>query len=343
MININKINIQKIMEDTEIGNSRLEFNIKGSNINYIIINTIRRTILSYIPIYAFNEFKFEKNTSIFHNNYLKLRLSCLPVWGIENTIDEYNNQNDMNTKLIDEKQQNDLNYDENYIEVNNESLDSSTLKQLTMYVNYKNKTNEIISVTTNDAKFYYNQKLIPSPYKNNILLIKLQPKQEISFSAITTLGIEEDNAIYSPVCIVTYKQINDNEFNFILESRGQITEKRILIVSIINIQKKLKHFKKLINDTKLIKTNTKNEDEQLEGTIEIHNEDHTLGNLISRGLQQHKNILFAGYNLPHPLSKIIIFHYSIKSNANIIDILMDVSNYYIDFFENIKNEINKSI
>lgn len=60
MIKINKVNIEQLLEDKEIGNSRLEFNIKGSNISYIIINTIRRIILSYIPIYAFNEFKFEK-------------------------------------------------------------------------------------------------------------------------------------------------------------------------------------------------------------------------------------------------------------------------------------------
>ena len=339
MIKINKVNIEQLLEDKEIGNSRLEFNIKGSNISYIIINTIRRIILSYIPIYAFNEFKFEKNTSIFHNNYIKLRLSCLPVWGIENTIDYYNPNNQNNIK--NDELQDDSNNDENYIEINNDTLNSSTLKQLTMYINYKNKTNDIISVTTNDAKFYYNQKLIPSPYKNNILLVKLQPKQEISFSAITTLGIEEENSIYSPVCIVSYKEINDNEFNFILESRGQITEKRILIVSIINIHKKLKNLKKMINDNNLINKNIENDDKKLEGTIEIHNEDHTLGNLIARGLQQHKNILFAGYNLPHPLSKIIIFHYKIKSNTNIIDIFIDVINYYNELFEDIKNQIIK--
>jgi DNA-directed RNA polymerase alpha subunit len=87
MIKINKFSLKILNETKDLGNSKLEFNIKGDNLNYIILNTLRRTILADIPIYAFNEFKFDKNSSIFHSNYLKLRLTHMPVWGIENTID----------------------------------------------------------------------------------------------------------------------------------------------------------------------------------------------------------------------------------------------------------------
>ena len=68
--------------DSTYGNTRLEITIKGENIDYIIINTLRRSVLSYIPNYAFTQFNFKKNTSIFNNNYLKLRILNLPVWGI---------------------------------------------------------------------------------------------------------------------------------------------------------------------------------------------------------------------------------------------------------------------
>lgn len=244
MIKIDKISIKKIFEDTELGNSRLEFNIKGININYILINTIRRTIFSDIPIYAFDNFKFEKNTSNFHNNYLKLRISALPVWGIENKINYIDSTIIDNTlsKVYEENKNeiDDINYlnqndneNENDIDTENDdinkfdSIEASTLKQMTMYVNYKNKTNNIINITTNDAKFYYEEKLIKLPY-NNVLLLKLHPLQEISFVAITNLSTEKTNAIYSPVTITTYKEINDNEYIFILESRGQITEKNFI-------------------------------------------------------------------------------------------------------------------
>ena len=46
-----------------------------------------------------------------------------------------------------------------------------------MYLNTKNKTNNIMTVTTNNAKFYYDEKQIESPYKTHIPIIKLQPGQ----------------------------------------------------------------------------------------------------------------------------------------------------------------------
>ena len=52
--------------------------------------------------------------------------------------------------------------------------------------------------------------------------------------------------------------------------------------------------------------------DKLQGLIIVNNEDHTLGNLISRGLQLHPSISFAGYNLPHPLSKKVHFHYKLE-------------------------------
>ena len=349
MIKVNKVHIKKIFEDTELGNSRLEFNIKGDNINYIIINTLRRTILSDIPIYAFTEFKFDKNTSIFHNNYLKLRLACLPIWNIENNVEfieydivnKYEKEHEEHEEPEDQDENDDM-IDMNTVETKNISA-STTLKQLNMYINYKNKTNNIVSVTTNDAKFYYDEKQINSPYKNNIQLVKLQPNQEIAFSAITTIGTEQMNTIFSAVSIVTYKEVNNNEFNFILESKGQISEYKILKVAIINIIRKIKNFLKLLSENK-DKFNTENViDDLIEGTIEVHNEDHTLGNLITRGLQQHKYVKFAGYNLPHPLDKILIFHYSINKQYNIYNILEDIINYYIVLFTLIDNEFKKNL
>ena len=188
-----------------------------------------------------------------------------------------------------------------------------------MYINSKNKTNEIITITTNDAKFYYDEKQIESPYKTNIPLIKLQPNQEISLSAITNIATEHINTIYSAVSVVYYKQNSDNDFNFILESRGQITEKRILNVAIINIKLKMKKILKLISDNPIDNNN-------IEGKLIINGEDHTMGNLITRGLQLHQDIDFAGYSLPHPLS-------------NIIHIIEDVVEYYNNLFDKIDNLI----
>lgn len=336
MLKLEKSNIKLLKYNNDIQNNILELKISGPNINYIIINTIRRTIFSDIPIYAFDEFKFNKNTSIFHNNYIKLRLQQLPIWGIENKVDYLeNNENQINKDINEENEENEeIDFE------NNDNIKLNTLKQLTMYLNYKNKTNDIITVTTDDAKFYFNENQIKIPYPIPIEIIKLQPDQEISFSAISKIGLEKDHTIFSPVSVVYYKQINDNEFDFCLESKGQITEKRILLVAIINIKRKINNFLKLIteyiNKNKIINN-------ELEGNkIIINNEDHTLGNLISRGMQQHNDIAFAGYNMPHPLVNKIELHYKLKK-GNIFNIIKDVCNYYLDLFDDLNSKILKNI
>ena len=341
MDKINKINIKLIEHIKDIGNSRLEFNLNGSNIDYIVVNTIRRTVLSDVPIYAFNEFKFEKNTSIFHNNYLKLRFRHMTVWDIDNKLDFIDIKEENNNVPESKDNLNESDSDDDIELETKNVIDSSTLKQMTMYVNHKNKTNGIYTVNTNDAKFYYEQKLIKSPYKVPIPLVKLQEGQEIVFSAITNIGTEYINAMYSAVCVVGYKQNDDTveckDVNFFLESRGQLSEKRILDVALINLERKLKSFLKIIKDT--VEKNINKE--SLEGIIVVNNEDHTLGNLISRGMQLHKKVSFAGYNMPHPLATTVHLHYKlINTKENVKDIIEDVVNYYLELFDDIKKGIN---
>lgn len=341
MQKIDKIKINILNHDKSHGNSRLEFKIQGKNLDYISMNTLRRIIMSDIPIYAYDIFKFENNTSVFNNNYIKLRLMNIPIWHIENNIIYYEPNNE-DTKIDEE-------YEDDHHDIAQEDFTSVTelsevkevikdtkveqtinTKQLTMYVNFKNKSQDILTVTTNDAKFYYNEKIINSPYKTPIPLVDLQPDQEIAFSAISKLGIEEKNAIYSAVSVCYYKQIKDNEFDFVIESRGQLNEERIIIVAIDNIIKKMDSFLNLLKSTKI--------DDKLEGIINVNNEGHTLGNIISRGLQQHNNISFAGYKLVHPLSKKLEIIYKLKKVGKIINIIEDVINYYSEIYKSIKKQ-----
>lgn len=360
MSSIKKLTITFLKEIKDQGDSRLEFKIKGPDINYIVVNTIRRAGLSYVPIYAFNEFKFDKNTSIFHNNYLKARIKQLPVYGKFNTArTSKSNVKDDDTDGIDNKidfveynKKSTDQYIPDILEEDNEEneadpniekiLDTTQLKQLTMYVSAKNTTQDIIWVTTDHAKFYYNEKQIKTLYKIPIPIVKLQPDQEIIFSTVTKVSIAEEHAMYSAASIVCYKQISDSEFDFIIESRGQISEKRIIYVALFNIEKKLNNFLNLfIEEIKKNKTDDKSNEnsyttENNEGVIIINNEDHTLGNIITRGLQLHPKIEFAGYNLPHPLDMKVHFHYKTTKDGNIKNIIKDVITYYQKLFSEIR-------
>ena len=299
--------------DKNKGATKLIFNIKGNDINEVILNTLRRTILESVPIYNFDIFNFEKNTSVFHNTYMELRLRNMPVWGIDNDVVFLKEPNEIINNRDDSDDE--FEYD------TNKHIDTSTLKQLTMYVNFKNNSNNIVTVSTENAKFYFAQEQINNPYSIHIPIIKLQPEQEISFSAITNINIEKNNSVYSPCSVCFFKIKSENDYDFILESRGQITEKRIINVAIQNI------IKNMNNILKELKTHTY----ENEGIIIINKENHTMGNLIARGLQQHSNIDFAGYNMPHPLSNIIHIHYKINK-INIIKAIEDVIDYYTDLF-----------
>ena len=340
MNKVDKITLKMTEYKKDLGSSFLDFNISGSQINYIITNTIRRVIMSDIPMYAFDQFKIEKNTAVLHNNYLKLRLRQMPVWSIDNKIDFFDDEIKTNTQHIIHEEENE---EEDDVELDaDKSLNSSSLGQLTMYLNFKNKTNNIVTVTTNDAKFYFDEKQIDSPYKTPIPIIKLHPGKELTFSAITKLGTETKDSMYSPVCRVkhTYKENDDTNIDFFLESRGQLQEKRILLVALNNIEKKMRNILKLFEAHE---SEDKSKDEELEGTFTVKNEDHTMGNLIKRGLQQHSNISFAGYNMPHPQSKTVVFHYKMKKQQKIKNIVMDVVNYYSELFEQIKKLVEKNI
>lgn len=313
--------------DKTTNDSRLEFNIKGNNINNYVVNSIRRTILNDIPIYAFDNIKINKNTSTFNNNYLKLRLNNLPVFGIENKMDIYEEEIKVKKETFDE-QMGIVNYDDVDLTVD-EKVNSSSLNQLTMYLQYTNETNDIVTVTTKDAKFYYKEKQIKSPYQPDIPLIKLNPKKEIILTAVSKLGIEEKSSIYSPVSVCYYKEKTDNDYQFVLESRGQINEKRIILVALLNLKKQLDDFLNLIPENK-----------NMEGKLVLQDNDHTLGTIIANGMRKHSAVSFAGYNMPHPLDKIVEIHYKLNSGS-LKKVLKDVVNYYKAVYNNIEKEINQ--
>jgi DNA-directed RNA polymerase subunit L len=245
---------------------------------------------------------------------LKLRISNIPVWGINNNVEtlfNYNNETDQNN-----------------------NCDIATFEQLTMYINFKNKTADVFNVTTEHAKFYYKGKQIKSPYIVDIPIVKLRENQEIAFTAITNIDTEENSTKYSPVSIAIYNEISHNEFKFIIESKGQLVEKQIVYIAIVNIIKKLEN---LIIFANKIDSNEK------KGFIVINDENHTMGNFISDKLQEHKDILFASYNMPHPLENIINIHYSIKNNNNIKNIFIETINHCINLMTKIQTKIQTHI
>ena len=328
MNKVEQITIKKKLYEQDHMNTRLELNIKGQDIDHVVVNTIRRVCLTDIPIYIFNKFHFVENTSIFNNNYIKLRLRNIPVIGINSETPFYNKtkQNDNNEDNFMENLMNidDINLKADY------DLESTNLKQLTMYLDYQNKTNSIVTVGTDDCKFYYQEKEIKSPYKINIPLIKLQENQSIKLTAISEIGIEKIDALYSPASVLYFIKNKDYDFDLIAESRGQLDEYQIFDYGIDNIVNQLDILKSDINQ-KNIPNDKKN-------MFILENYNHTMGNLLSQGLRRHSEVIFAGYDMPHILDDKIHIRFEIKSD-NIKNIMNEVIEYYKNVFTKIKSNL----
>jgi DNA-directed RNA polymerase subunit L len=326
MNKISEIKVKKTLYDDSFLNSRLELNISGNNIDHIIVNTLRRVSLTYIPVYIYNKFVFVENTSVFNNNYIKLRFRNIPVLGISSSTPFYNK---LKEEVVEKEDDLDmLNIDDISLETNY-NVSSSNLKQLTLYLDKENKTKNIITVGTDDCKFYYKEKEIKSPYKINLPLIKLQDGQHIKMSAISDIGIEKMDAMYSPASVLFFTKNNDNNYNFIIESRGQLSEETIFNYGIENVIKHLEELKTDINDLE--------DNKKQKGEIDINNNDHTMGNLLSHGLRKHKDVKYAGYAMPHILEDKINIKFEISKN-NIKSIIIDVIQYYIKIFKILKDK-----
>lgn len=360
----NDININISKEIDEIDGyetSLCSLNISGKEINHVVINTLRRVILTLIPIYGFNpnDINISKNTSVFNNDYMRLRLSTFPVYLSKQLNKKYKNFKKLSydqiinpeSTLSDAKE---LEYKANLgsaeidITLDDENKKDIT-NNLTITINVKNPSeNEIMNVMTNTpgVKFYLDKEQISHIYANPLLIVQLQPGQEIVCTMISSLNIGLYNAIFSPCTKCHFNKNNNNNYNFTVLSRRQISERDIIIRACKIIKEKIKTTKQVLIDN--IKNNSinKNDDEELISTenlsksiIVIDGEQHTIGNLFSRFLQDHKSISYAGYKIGHPNVNQVEFEY--ECTSSILTVFEDISKSMISVFNRIEKEVEK--
>jgi len=307
----------------------LNLNIKGKNVDYTLVNTIRRVIMTDVPIYIFNKINITKNTSVYHNDYLSLRIKNISIKVpndnvfFEEKIQEKQEIKTYEDKMLDDNIKNVVGEDDIDME-DSGKIDEKLFKEITMYLKYHNNTDKIVSVTTNDCKFYQNGNEFKNPFEYPVIIVDLQPKQIIELSAITELGIEKQTSLFSPVSRVGYKQISDNEFDMVINSNGQLTEKRIVFIACENIKKQLKELLDLIPDI-----------DDSKGIFEIHDIDHTLGNLTTNGMLKHNDVSFCSYNMVHYLDNKVQIKYELKK-GKFKSIFKEVVDYYVKLFDSVK-------
>lgn len=322
MLNIELIEYQDI---TCYSNS-IKFSISGSYVNNTIINTIRRELLLSIPMYTFDTVIIDVNTSIFNSDMMRHRLKQIPIFNITNDINEINPRSNIYSYTPDKK--------------NNDGILNIPILQ--MNVDVTNKTNDIVNVTTDDAKFIFYGRNIDNKkvYEVPMLLCKLKPLEKFkATSQCTRLGTcNHDNASFTQVYKVGFNCKDNQNYIFRYEAEKQLNIKEYFIrACLIIIQKSeilINNIIKMIQD--------KNDDLLYNGTIVIDKENHTYSGLITRFLQDNENVNYAGFKIDNLLEEIVVLKYELKQNSKstIVDILKktniniaEVFNTYINVFD----------
>ena len=266
----------KILEHEKINdsyNNYLVLQLTGSDINYVIINTIRRVIMELVPTYAFDKANIDitKNTSIYNNDYMRLRLCHFPVIGIENPIETIQQSNileyDANISTFDKKIE-----DINIIAEKEQADKLEKAQNFIIYINVKNTSSEVLNVTTahQDLRYYYKTKPIPSPYIQPLLIIKLKPGEEFIGTLTSSLNIGLKFANYMPNAVCSYAEESEHSFRLNLESLKQLTEQDIIIRACMIIIIKLDNFLNIFTNKIKEYTSSKiTDDFNLDNKLEI--------------------------------------------------------------------------
>ena len=331
-----KLDISKnsYLNDSSFQPNHLHIKFKGSEINHIVLNVLRRVMLEDIPSLAFNKDNIDisKNTSVYNNDYMRNRLENLPLIDVNFPLDldEYNELRRYTRGRAEYKEP----VNEEEVEGEGEGEEKKKDNYLfTIYSKVINKKDEYFDVTSDAIEFFDGTKKVKSFYKNPILIVRLKPGEEFEFSAKADKGIPMNHSIYASVGMCCYEMINDNEYIFKFEPRGQLSVSEILSRTCKIIKFRLEFIMNVIKKIKFTSDN--------HVKIILNNEDHTFGNLIARGLQDHKNIDFAGYKLDHLLIRDVTIEYVTNGSKTINEILNDVLSGYIKLYAEMEEHFHK--
>lgn len=315
-----KIKEQKDFQPMIIKNKKIETSYnsgklillwEGKDLTTQFINTLRRVMLNRIPTYAFSDQRviIYKNSSIFNNDYMKLRLSQLPIPNITSDIDYLDVKTCLN---FDDKKEIKIVENEQTIELN---------------INVCNKTASNINVTTDDITLYVNDKLIQNPYQKygNILLIQLRSDQEFIAKMTASLNIGEKSDIWAAASNVFYDYDTEkNTCQMTICSQGQISELTILKKALKYIQLNVSNLEKEFQNYITKDKENENDNDNLY-IFKLPHEYMDIGYLLNDLLQNHNSIIFSGIFRENLFINTITIRFNTKENFD--KILREIFDY----------------
>jgi DNA-directed RNA polymerase alpha subunit len=320
-----------------------------NNLDLGIINSIRRVILSEIPVIAFYgeehpTINILYNNTPLHNEYMIHRIGLIPLHIKENIVEKYED-------------------DDYTFELNKEN---------------NNPDIKMLDVTTADFTGTYKDKQLsqkelnelfpPNPItKNNILITRLRLNEKIHLKANAIKRTAKLNSSFSPVSLSNFffvideleanktDNILDKERSYFKDNYGEPSKINFQIESINGFSYKYlfnKAMEILIDKLENLILKLDNKEIEIEEVpnipnsfnFKINDEDDTLGNLI-QSILHNKYIRekskfndlhcdYVGYICPHPLIKQLLIRFTLSTTDK---------NLFYNFFSQNCREIIKII
>jgi len=350
--------------------NRLEFDLK--NVDLSVVNGLRRIILTKIPSLVIRGFphpenliNIETNTTKYNNEYLKHRLSCIPIL------------------------------------ISSQSSFKKIIKDFVLKVHFKNETTDKMTLTTDHIKMYNKEgKLVKYKESKQTKSIFLEPPipicylypritateplEEFKATIQLSVGTAKEDACWNMVSKCLFFNIEDNdknekilesipeekhtdfklldaqrqylpnEYTFVLETVGVYKNKEIVKMASLHIIETLNEYTEHL--TKItIKTYVPNI--PVEGPIHIYKkkmvendtmyiikleeDDYTYGKLIEKYIYNYYNTLFKfiAFKKEHPHDKhslIQLVYLESDSDHKLIQLLLDIFKKIQVDFEHIK-------
>jgi DNA-directed RNA polymerase subunit L len=320
-IDIKIVQLHK-QEFKDLESSQLVLEFSGSTVNSSLVNAFRRLALDYIPIYAFCPecIQIEKNTSIFNNDYMKLRMSLITLPQIHNKI-----------AVLEDKYWKNV----NYLDPNREKHPDDK-KVLELYINANNTTTDVMNITTNNAKVYEDGVELDDKFDKNYphLIIQLRPGEIFNAKINASLGIGKNNIIWAAARNSYYDEINPHHYKLTIESQGQMDEYEILFKACKVMKEKLNHVTHVITD-QYDKPEIR---EQTLLNLVLNNEDHTLGIVLNEYLQLDDNIKYSGLSKPDLLMDVIKIKFE-SITKDPLKTLFKVINFIITIYDRLEEQL----
>ena len=154
-----------------------------NDVDVHVLNSLRRAILTEVPVLAIHDVIVHINTSVLYDEELAHRLALIPL-------------------RIDKKE---LDILKECVDIENASLEDLTKCTARLRLHKKDEEEKIITVYSGDLEPI--DKKTVRPVYDNIPIVKLGPGQEIELEAIAKVGKGKDHAKWMPVSTLGYKPL----------------------------------------------------------------------------------------------------------------------------------------